>query len=95
MEAWYLIYQMRWFLTYQRRQQFIGDINKWCQRLKDVTDADIRDEFRRAWRIIKNVGRDDKEGLLDPVFDGERKNGLKQAMDMLHGTRTVEVPTTA
>jgi hypothetical protein len=46
---------MRWFLTYQRRQQFIGDINKWCERLKDVTDADIRDEFRHIQKMIARI----------------------------------------
>ena len=56
--------------------------------------VNIRDEFRRAWRIIKNVGRDEKEFLLDPVADGERKNGLKEAMAVIHGS-SVEVQRSA
>ncbi|TAQ84443.1 hypothetical protein B7494_g7239 [Chlorociboria aeruginascens] len=46
----------------------------------------IRDEFRRAWRIIKNVGREQKEELLDPVLGpAERKSSWEELMDLLHG----------
>lgn len=45
----------------------------------------IRDEFRRAWKIIREVGKGGEEGLLDPHIEAERKNGLKEAMDIIHG----------
>ena len=55
MESWYLIYQMRWLLKFQRRGQFVGDINKWCQRLKEPTDYVIRDEFRYIQKMIARI----------------------------------------
>ncbi|KAH8601594.1 hypothetical protein B0O99DRAFT_196068 [Bisporella sp. PMI_857] len=46
----------------------------------------IRDEFRRAWRIISNIGREQREELLEPVSakrgDG---GGLQELLDLLHG----------
>lgn len=49
----------------------------------------IRDEFRRAWRIIKSVGKpyEGQEGqLLDPVTTtNDDKIGARALMDLLHG----------
>lgn len=46
----------------------------------------IRDEFRRAWRLILNVGRGNQEGLLDPVLKPNvTENGLPALLDLIHG----------
>jgi DNA polymerase sigma len=56
----------------------------------------IRDEFRRAWKIIKDMGKVNTidsltgttlaiEGLLDPVVNEEAKNGLQELLDLIHG----------
>ena len=56
----------------------------------------IRDEFRRAWKIIKDVGKAHTnettmgvaiaaEGLLDPVANEEAKSGLQDLLDLIHG----------
>jgi terminal uridylyltransferase len=47
----------------------------------------IRDEFRRAWRIIRNIGKgNEREGLLDPAStDDNTKSGLRELLDMIHG----------
>ena len=47
----------------------------------------IRDEFRRAWRIIRNIGKGSgNEGLLDPAStDNDTKGGLKELLDLIHG----------
>ncbi|PSS12250.1 hypothetical protein M430DRAFT_106911 [Amorphotheca resinae ATCC 22711] len=47
----------------------------------------IRDEFRRAWRLIKSIGRPGQtEGLLDPVNSGkENQGGLQELLDLIHG----------
>lgn len=47
----------------------------------------IRDEFRRAWRLIKNMGRPEQtEGLLDPVNTrSESQHGLQELLDLIHG----------
>jgi terminal uridylyltransferase len=49
----------------------------------------IRDEFRRAWRIIRSIGKpyEGQEGkLLDPVTNGDdNKSGLQQLLTMIHG----------
>lgn len=56
----------------------------------------IRDEFRRAWRIIKDIGKAnmtgsstgaklESEGLLDPVVNEEAKEGLQELLDLIHG----------
>jgi terminal uridylyltransferase len=49
----------------------------------------IRDEFRRAWRIIRSIGKpyEGQEGrLLDPVASGdENKSGLQELLNMIHG----------
>jgi terminal uridylyltransferase len=49
----------------------------------------IRDEFRRAWRIIRNIGKGSgNEGLLDPAStDNDTKSGLKELLDLIHGPR--------
>ena len=53
MESWYLLYQMRWFLKYQRRGQFISrDFNAWVARLKDSADYVIRAEFQYIQNMI-------------------------------------------
>ena len=48
----------------------------------------IRDEFRRAWRLIKNIGRPGQnEALLDPVKSGsENQPGLQELLDLIHGS---------
>ncbi len=49
----------------------------------------MRDELRRAWRIIRSIGTEQKNhegGILDalpPADDG--KDGLSKLMDLLHG----------
>ncbi|KAJ5040512.1 uncharacterized protein L3040_006166 [Drepanopeziza brunnea f. sp. 'multigermtubi'] len=49
----------------------------------------IRDEFRRAWRIIKSFGKpyEGQEGqLLDPVSTtNDEKSGALALMDLIHG----------
>ncbi|RDW77198.1 hypothetical protein BP6252_05251 [Coleophoma cylindrospora] len=50
----------------------------------------IRDEFRRAWRIIRNVGKGSKqEGLLDPLdleaMANESKSRWMHLLDVIHG----------
>ena len=47
----------------------------------------IRDEFRRAWRLIKGVGKGNQmEELLDPAAGGnETKNGVHELLDLIHG----------
>lgn len=57
----------------------------------------IRDEFRRAWRIIKDMGEVNMaesltgkgsvtEGLLDPVVNEEAKSNLQELLDLIHGS---------
>lgn len=55
----------------------------------------IRDEFRRAWNIIKEVGRPGhdanavKQGLLDPAISTEWKpKALKEVFEDIHGPWT-------
>ena len=56
MESWYLLYQMRWFLKFQRRGQFISrDFNAWVARLNDSTDYVIRAEFRYIQNMIARI----------------------------------------
>ncbi|CZT04716.1 hypothetical protein WAI453_007724 [Rhynchosporium graminicola] len=49
----------------------------------------IRDEFRRAWKIIKGVGKpwEGNDGqLLDPISDAtDEKSGLQSLMNSIHG----------
>ena len=49
----------------------------------------IRDEFRRAWRIIRSVGKpyEGQEGrLLDPAASGDdNKSGLQELLNLIHG----------
>ena len=47
----------------------------------------IRDEFRRAWRLIKNMGRPGQtEGILDPVGSGGGSQpGQQELLDLIHG----------
>jgi terminal uridylyltransferase len=59
----------------------------------------IRDEFRRAWRIItgnkmRNVG----SGLLDPISNDESKADFLNLLDLIHGPQrqaSSSVPQTA
>lgn len=49
----------------------------------------LRDEFRRAWNILLDVGRNKapNEGLLDEIVAGSQsKSEFEQLMDLLHGT---------
>ncbi|PBP24000.1 cid13-like poly(A) RNA polymerase [Diplocarpon rosae] len=49
----------------------------------------IRDEFRRAWRLIKGIGKHygGQEGqLLDPISTNpDEKNGSRELMESIHG----------
>jgi terminal uridylyltransferase len=48
----------------------------------------IRDEFRRAWRVIRSVGKPyegQEGGLLDPVKTVNVKSGFQELMDLIHG----------
>ncbi|KAG0650564.1 Terminal uridylyltransferase cid1 [Hyphodiscus hymeniophilus] len=49
----------------------------------------IRDEFRRAWRIIRGVGRgsgSESEGLLDPASnDSDIKSDFAELLHLIHG----------
>jgi len=45
----------------------------------------IRDEFRRAWRIIRNIGDGDREGLLVDLTGGEKEQGFLEFLELLHG----------
>jgi terminal uridylyltransferase len=47
----------------------------------------IRDEFRRAWRIISSIGKMEvQEGLLDEVVtESQSKSEFDELMDLLHG----------
>jgi terminal uridylyltransferase len=49
----------------------------------------IRDEFRRAWRIIRSIGKpyEGQEGrLLDPKISGDdNKSGLQELLTIIHG----------
>ncbi|KAG9228574.1 caffeine-induced death protein-like protein [Amylocarpus encephaloides] len=49
----------------------------------------IRDEFRRALRIIRNIGKPEERdgGLLDPIGDSEvkGKSNWQELMNLLHG----------
>ena len=47
----------------------------------------IRDEFRRAWRIISSIGKKEvQEGLLDEVVaEAQSKSEFDELMDLLHG----------
>jgi terminal uridylyltransferase len=47
----------------------------------------IRDEFRRAWRLIKHMGKPEQdEGLLDPPNSGsDDQPGLHELLDLIHG----------
>lgn len=48
----------------------------------------IRDEFRRAWRIIKSVGKvhgGNDGDLLDPIAPSTEKGGLQELLNLLHG----------
>jgi terminal uridylyltransferase len=48
----------------------------------------IRDEFRRAWRLIRGFGKpyQTEEGLLDPVVSTEN-SGLQELLDLIHGVQ--------
>jgi terminal uridylyltransferase len=50
----------------------------------------IRDEFRRAWRLIKDMGKmngNQNEGLLDSSADNDvEKSGLQELLDLIHKT---------
>lgn len=53
----------------------------------------IRDEFRRAWRLIKNMGKPGQsEGLLDhPVnTSSEGQPGLHELLDLIHGNERLD-----
>lgn len=45
----------------------------------------IRDEFRRAWRIIRNVGDRNKEELLEDSTGAEKEQGFVEFLELLHG----------
>lgn len=48
----------------------------------------IRDEFRRAWRIIRNIGKPEQRdgGLLDvPDMNGSAKGSWEELLDVIHG----------
>ncbi|KAF8851518.1 hypothetical protein BDZ45DRAFT_601340 [Acephala macrosclerotiorum] len=48
----------------------------------------IRDEFRRAWRIIRSVGKPyegQEGGLLDPQSKKDGEKGFHELLDLLHG----------
>jgi terminal uridylyltransferase len=49
----------------------------------------IRDEFRRAWRIIRSIRKPyegQEGGLLDPVTGGgNTKGGLQELLSLIHG----------
>jgi len=48
----------------------------------------IRDEFRRAWRILRNLGKPEQRdgGLLDPLGgEGDVRGGWKELLGILHG----------
>ncbi|KAK3688177.1 hypothetical protein B0T22DRAFT_527699 [Podospora appendiculata] len=54
----------------------------------------IRDEFRRAWRIIRNAGKGQpQEDLLEDVAEAElrqEREQFSQLLDELHGPRFLE-----
>ena len=46
----------------------------------------IRDEFRRAWRLIKGSGKGNySEGLLDLRSEAEAPSGFHELLDLMHG----------
>jgi hypothetical protein len=53
----------------------------------------IRDEFRRAWRIIKQVGTPNAtaEGLLDALEDRAPNTEFEALMELLHGKQDDDV----
>lgn len=54
----------------------------------------IREEFRRAWRIIKSEGNSSEGGLLDVrVTEGSSKSGFEELMDLLYGKIEAEKET--
>jgi DNA polymerase sigma len=62
----------------------------------------IRDEFRRAWRIIRSArrngqgqGQGTQEGLLDELPREAQKSTLKEFMDEIHGKLILEEGVTA
>lgn len=51
----------------------------------------IRDEFRRAWHIIRNTKmRSDGTGLLDPIAKPEDVNEHLAFMDLIHGQQVAK-----
>lgn len=51
----------------------------------------IRDEFRRAWRIIQGIGKNhSSEGLLDVVVTEEAKSDLREILDLIHTDTTLQ-----
>jgi terminal uridylyltransferase len=46
----------------------------------------IRDELRRAWRIIQGLGKNNvSEGLLDAVITEDAKSDLQDLLNQIHG----------
>ncbi|KAK0111468.1 hypothetical protein ONS95_001824 [Cadophora gregata] len=59
----------------------------------------IRDEFRRAWKIIKGIGKpwEGSDGqLLDPFSNAaDEKSGLQALMNLIHGPAPAAAPMPA
>ncbi|KAL5331786.1 hypothetical protein ACEPPN_001324 [Leptodophora sp. 'Broadleaf-Isolate-01'] len=59
----------------------------------------IRDEFRRAWKIIRGIGKtwEGNDGqLLDPFTSAaDEKSGLQALMNLIHGPASTTTPTPA
>ncbi|KAH7386309.1 caffeine-induced death protein-like protein [Cadophora sp. MPI-SDFR-AT-0126] len=59
----------------------------------------IRDEFRRAWKIIKGIGKpwEGNDGqLLDPILHAaDEKSGLQALMNLIHGPAPAATPVSA
>jgi len=59
----------------------------------------IRDEFRRAWKIIKGIGKpwEGSDGqLLDPISQAaDEKSGLQALMNLIHGPAPAATPAPA
>lgn len=55
MEAWYLIQHMQEYVKDQQRLQFPSALDRWCSRMADWTDAQIRQDFGRIQQTIARI----------------------------------------
>ena len=55
MEAWYLIQHMQEYVKDQQSLQFLSALDRWCSRMADWTDAQIRQDVGRIKQTIARI----------------------------------------